>query len=113
MEGHCFWMPTAMYQAIVSGGIQDHGNKSNCFQVPSQYCTGPLGNNGQCQSACISVQVAFVSSEWTLVFVDHNVMISFHVMALKRQVPHTEIQPGGKVWLFHSLVQASAYYNDL
>jgi hypothetical protein len=53
------------------------GEKSLSYEVPSEYWGGSPSKD-----RIISIQAAFECSEWTLIFCDHNVMISFHVMSL-------------------------------
>ena len=48
--------------------------------VPALLCNEPRGDR------LISIQAAFVRPDWTLIFVDHNVLMTFHVMCLRRQV---------------------------
>lgn len=67
------------------------GVKSSTFVVPPQYWDG-------CPSVIsqISIQAAFVCPEWTWIFVDHNVMITFHVMALREPCKNGDLRPGSK-----------------
>ena len=48
----------------------------------------------------ISIQAAFVCPEWTLIFVDHNVMITFHIMALHSSITREDLLPSSKVYEF-------------
>ena len=38
--------------------------------------------------------------EWTLIFVDHNVMITFHIMALHSAITREDLLPSSKVYEF-------------
>lgn len=89
-------MPTSMYQDIVAGGVQDRGTLGTAFVIPQKHCD-VLPNGGQPWDVTISIQVAFIAAGWTLVFCDHNVLISFHLMALKAQVPRSAIMVGEPV----------------
>jgi hypothetical protein len=82
-----------VYQDIIAGGV-----KSSTFVVPTQYWDGCPSVVGQ-----ISIQVAFVCPEWTWIFVDHNVMKTFHVMALRQPCTNGELCPGTKVSFICSL----------
>jgi hypothetical protein len=97
LEGHGLWIPTQTYQDIIEGGVIPRGVKSSTFVVPPQYWDGCPSVTGQ-----ISIQAAFVSPEWTWIFVDHNVMITFHVMALRVPCTNSDLQPGSKVSINHS-----------
>jgi hypothetical protein len=92
LEGHGLWIPTQTYQDIIAGGVIPRGVKSSSFVVPPQYWDGCPSVIGQ-----ISIQAAFVCPEWTWIFVDHNVMITFHVMALRVPVTNSDFLPGSKV----------------
>lgn len=92
LEGHGLWVPTQTYQDIIAAGVKPRGAKSSTFVVPTQYWDGCPSVVGQ-----ISIQAAFVCPEWTWIFVDHNVMITFHVMALRQPCTNGELRPGTKV----------------
>ncbi|KAF8954277.1 hypothetical protein BDZ97DRAFT_2081817 [Flammula alnicola] len=93
VEGHCFWLPTSVYRALITDGPVDRGAKSKTFAIPAEYQDGPPGNVHQ-----LSMQAAFVRPDWTLVFVDHNVMITFHIMALQRTIRRSDLEPGSPLW---------------
>ncbi|KDR73757.1 hypothetical protein GALMADRAFT_212561 [Galerina marginata CBS 339.88] len=93
VEGHCFWIPTDVYHTMLAEGAVGRGTKSQTFLVPSNCRSGPAGNIQQ-----LSMQAAFVRPDWTLVFVDHNVMITFHIMALKRAILSSDLEPGSSLW---------------
>lgn len=94
LEAHCLWIPTAMYYEIVNAPLQLRGKKSHAYGIPSHLFDGPPGMNGQ-----ISIQLAFIRPDWTLIFADHNVMISFHIMQLRRPCTPSDLRPGSKVCL--------------
>ncbi|KAJ7754068.1 hypothetical protein B0H16DRAFT_1833192 [Mycena metata] len=97
LEAHCFWMPTEWYQNIVSRPPVPRGEKSFAFVVPSEYVDGPA------RQLLISIQAAFVRPEWTLVFVDHNVMIQFQLMQVSESFLPSDLTPTSKVifYLFY------------
>jgi hypothetical protein len=68
------------------------GEKSKAFSIPPKHYSGPAGSQGQ-----VSIQAAFIRPDWTLIFVDHNVMISFHVMALRNVCTAADLKPTSKV----------------
>ena len=77
LEAHCLWIPTKIYSDIVSAPLQKRGQKSHAYGIPSHLFDGPPNVKGQ-----ISIQMAFIRPDWTLIFADHNVMISFQGMRL-------------------------------
>ncbi|KAJ7234501.1 hypothetical protein B0H12DRAFT_1142729 [Mycena haematopus] len=93
LEAPCFWMPTTMYRAIVSQPDVQRGEKSRAYQIPPEFCKGPPG-----APSLISIQAAFIRPNWTLVFCDHNVMITFHVMRLRPNFRPEFLQPGSQLW---------------
>ncbi|KAF9548078.1 hypothetical protein CPC08DRAFT_769318 [Agrocybe pediades] len=94
LEGHCFWMPTAMYKEIVSRGTVNRGAKSQAFVVPEEFSAGPKGG----KAPLVSIQAAFIKPDMTLVFVDHNVMITFYIMALRRVCRKDDFTVGSSLW---------------
>ncbi|KAJ7444374.1 hypothetical protein B0H11DRAFT_2089641, partial [Mycena galericulata] len=98
LEGHCFWMPSSFYHQIVSQPPIHRGEKSYAFLVPDELVDGPPVGGRK-----ISIQAAFIRPKWTLVFVDHNVMIQFHVMQASGLFHHSHLQPGSgafHIWPF-------------
>ncbi|KAJ7181277.1 hypothetical protein C8R46DRAFT_1187422 [Mycena filopes] len=91
LEGHCFWIPTSWYHTIVGQPPVERGKKSFAFPVPDEFVDGPLGGR------IISIQAAFIRPKYTLIFVDHNVMIQFHVMQI-RTSPEGNMVPGSPIW---------------
>ena len=94
LEAHCLWIPTKIYSEIVSAPLQKRGQKSHAYGIPSHLFDGPPSVKGQ-----ISIQMAFICPDWTLIFADHNVMISFHVMRLRWPCMEEDFCPGSKVSL--------------
>lgn len=90
-------MPTPMYNSIVSKDPVLTGEKSMAYVIPLEFVDGPVVD---CR---ISIQAAFIRPDWTLVFVDHNVMITFHVMKLRRPVTREDLKPTSEVSLFFIL----------
>jgi hypothetical protein len=75
----------------VDAPLQKRGKKSHAFRIPSHLFDGPPGVDGQ-----ISIQLAFIRPDWTLIFADHNVMISFHVMHLRQPCKEEDFYPGSR-----------------
>ncbi|KAJ6604005.1 hypothetical protein B0H10DRAFT_2078016 [Mycena sp. CBHHK59/15] len=46
----------------------------------------------------ISIQAAFIRPEYTLIFVDHNSMIQFHVMRMSDDFGPDQLTPGSMMW---------------
>ncbi|KAL0567247.1 fatty acid synthase alpha subunit Lsd1 [Marasmius crinis-equi] len=91
-EGHAFWLPTKKYQQIIALPTVKRGEKGTAFQVPSDYIIGPE----RTEPLKISIQAAFVRPQWTLLFVDHQVFITFHVMRLWRCGTAKDLKPGSE-----------------
>lgn len=89
-------MPTEWYREIVSKPPVPRGKKSFAYAIPDEFIDGPA------RKRVISIQAAFVRPQWTLVFVDHNVMIQFHLMLSQSFLP-SHLDPGSKVRI-HFLV---------
>lgn len=70
-------MPTEYYHTIASAKPVPRGKKGLAFPIPSKLVNGPG------KDTVITIQMAFICPDWTLVFADHQVMITFHVMLLK------------------------------
>ncbi|KAF9030250.1 hypothetical protein BDZ89DRAFT_1132547 [Hymenopellis radicata] len=70
LEGHLLWIPTKEFDEMTS--------------VPAA------------QRA--SIQLFFRRPDWTLIVLDHNVMISFHVMRLHHVCTQDDLQPGSAIW---------------
>ena len=92
LEGHSFWIPTHMYDDIVSYSPVNKGKTSRAFAIPSKYWDGLPGMVGY-----LSIQAAFRCQDWTLLFIDHNVMITFHVMGLQNPCKKEDLEPGSLV----------------
>lgn len=98
LEGHSFWVPTAQYDTIVLSPPVNRGEKSKTYNIPPNIWGGLPSVQGQ-----ISIQAAFRCPDWTLLFVDHNVMITFHVMALRKPCTRQDLMPGSIVSTRYSI----------
>ncbi|KAJ7672243.1 hypothetical protein DFH06DRAFT_979959 [Mycena polygramma] len=92
LEAHLFWIPTDMYREIMSETPVARGVKSLAFTIPDELNDGPLPDR------IISIQAAFIRPKWTLIFVDHNSMIQFHVMEMAKTFTATQLVPGSETW---------------
>ena len=109
LEAHSFWVPTMVYDDIVSERPVRRGEKSWTYNIPSQYWNQGIKTvQGQ-----ISIQAAFRCWDWTLLFVDHNVMITFHVMALKKPCKVEDLRPDSKVAIHQMSVVISHLLTQL
>ncbi|KAJ6556765.1 hypothetical protein DFH09DRAFT_1164444 [Mycena vulgaris] len=98
LEAHCFWLPTRWYTTITSRTPVKRGEKSRAFPIPSEYI---LDSDAPSKEGhIISIQAAFIRPKWTLVFVDHNVLITFHLMQASPAFLPSHIEPGStsKIW---------------
>ena len=92
MEAHSFWIPTDVYLKITNSSPIQRGKKSKTFLIPEELYDGPPDSIGQ-----ISIQAAFICPDWTLIFADHNVMVTFHIMALRYAITKADLLPSSKV----------------
>ncbi len=65
------------------------GTKSKTFTIPNHLFHGPPGSSGQA-----SIQLFFRHPDIVL---DHNIMISFHIMRLHHVCTQDDLQPGSVV----------------
>ncbi|KAK1219815.1 fatty acid synthase alpha subunit Lsd1 [Marasmius sp. AFHP31] len=92
LQGHCFWILTAQYEKIVEQPLQIHGTTSHAYPVPTEFLQGP-------SSKCLlSIQAAFRRPDWTLIFCDYNIQITFHVMKMARVCTEADLCPNSEVW---------------
>lgn len=64
---------------LVSNPPVNCGKKSKTYNIPPELWDGLPGVQGQ-----IFIQAIFCCADWTLLFVDYNVMIFFYIMALQK-----------------------------
>ncbi|KAK7015890.1 fatty acid synthase alpha subunit Lsd1 [Paramarasmius palmivorus] len=93
-EGHCLWILTAHYNSIVGGQLSNRGEKGKAFQVPPNLIFGPPRNT----PLQITIQAAFIRPDWTLIFVDHQVFITFHVMRLRQPCSANDFAQCSPLW---------------
>ncbi|KAI5885432.1 uncharacterized protein SCHCODRAFT_01176814 [Schizophyllum commune H4-8] len=91
-EGHSFGMFTSQHNTIISQPFIRRGKKSKGFPVPYEYCFGLTG------SPVVTILMALVRPEHSLVFADHNVLMSFHVMRLRKRCSRDDLKPGHPIW---------------
>ncbi|KAF7371446.1 hypothetical protein MSAN_00781600 [Mycena sanguinolenta] len=92
LEGHCFWIPTQMYRWIVSQEPVPRGETSYAYPIKDEDVDGPA-------TGCkVSIQAAFIRPEYTLIFVDHNSLIQFHVMQMPEHFTADDLRPGSEFW---------------
>ncbi|KAJ7478782.1 hypothetical protein B0H11DRAFT_2423767 [Mycena galericulata] len=89
---HCYWIPTSWYKQIVSQPPVPRGKKSMAYLIPDEFIDGP-GTGRK-----ISIQAGFIRPEYTFIFSDHNVMITFHLMQLAPSFFPVHLAPGSAVW---------------
>ena len=81
------------------------GAKSSAFIIPKAYWDGCPSSQRQ-----ISILAAFICPDWTFVLVDHNVMLTLHVMALRAPCTTEDLLPGSKVILFELLLVSLVHH---
>ncbi|KAJ3885488.1 hypothetical protein GG344DRAFT_82661 [Lentinula edodes] len=95
-EGHCFWIPTAQYREIIAGPLHKRGEKGLAYQIPNHLLVGgPLRSSPH----LITISAAFIRPSWTLIFVDHQCFMTFHVMHLRRQCVSADFESTSQLWL--------------
>lgn len=96
MEGHCFWLATAVYNDIIKTcPLRSRGEKSFAFSIPrsKEYVNAP----DNLDDINFPIQLAFVGEDRTFVLTDHNVCFNIHVMALRYHFEPDDILLGGRV----------------
>ncbi|KAJ3573914.1 hypothetical protein NP233_g2124 [Leucocoprinus birnbaumii] len=93
LEGHSLWIPTLVYREIIALPVVHRGQKSWAFEIPKAHWYGPPN-----APSLVSIQAAFIRPDWTFILCNHNVMISFHIMALRRPVQLHDLKPGSQLW---------------
>ncbi|KAJ7433922.1 hypothetical protein FB451DRAFT_1312985 [Mycena latifolia] len=94
LTGHCLWIYTEQYREIVSQPSVRRGEKSFAFRIPEKICDGPLNGHEH----LVSIQAAFIRPKWTLIFLDHNVFMTFHLMQARRPFIPEHLKPGSPLW---------------
>ncbi|KAJ7479662.1 hypothetical protein FB451DRAFT_1239519 [Mycena latifolia] len=94
LAGHCLWIDTEQYREIVSQPPVRRGEKSFAFRIPEKFCDGPLNGHEH----LVSIQAAFIRPKWTLIFVDHNVFMTFHLMQARRPFIPEHLKSGSPLW---------------
>ncbi|KAJ6617308.1 hypothetical protein B0H10DRAFT_2218648 [Mycena sp. CBHHK59/15] len=97
LEVHCFWIPTSWYEVITSALTIARGRKSRAFAIPDEYIDGPVKAAKLLESSS-DAEAAFKRLKWTLIFVDHDVMITFHLMQLPASFTAADLRPGSSIW---------------
>ncbi|KAK1225463.1 fatty acid synthase alpha subunit Lsd1, partial [Marasmius sp. AFHP31] len=80
-----------MYEDIVGQPLERRGKTSWGFPVTSDSAHGPPTRK------LITIQAAFIRPDWTLIFCDHNVMSTFHIMKLGHPCNQSDVSPGGTI----------------
>ncbi|KAF8187043.1 hypothetical protein K438DRAFT_1973222 [Mycena galopus ATCC 62051] len=86
-------MPTDWYRKIVSAPTVRRGTKSQAYLVPDEYIKGPA------KGVLISIQAAFIRPKYTLVFINHNILIQFHLMQMPPDFTSHDLNPASEVFL--------------
>lgn len=101
LEAHGFWMPTSDYRTIVEAPTNSRGKKGKQFIIPKSIYDGPQ-NHG-----IVTIQMAFICPDFTFVFADHNVMVTFHIMCLTLFCVQSDLTPSLMVSFPCSYLQIS------
>ncbi|KAL1711781.1 hypothetical protein EV715DRAFT_297699 [Schizophyllum commune] len=77
-EGHIFGLPTTDIQHIMASPPVKRPSveRSKAFKIPLDLCKGPKTD------PLVSILATFERPKWSLAFVNHNVMLTMHVMRL-------------------------------
>lgn len=92
-QGHCFWVPTKQYNAIISEPMASRGKLSKAFVASSEVIVAPP----EVSSISVSIQAAFIQPDWTLLFVDHQVFITFHISKFRHVITEEDLRPSSAV----------------
>lgn len=81
-----------MYQEIVASPTY-HRNKSGvlAWRIPQHLTTGPQ------PFILITIQLAFIRPDHTLIFVDHNALLSFHIIRRRQSCLSTDFSSNSQV----------------
>ncbi|THV04077.1 hypothetical protein K435DRAFT_791264 [Dendrothele bispora CBS 962.96] len=93
-EGHTFWIPTPQYRTIVSQKTVKRGEKGKAYEVPHEFVHGPRRSS----PLLVSIQAAFVRPDWTLLFVDHQCFITFHIFRLRQRCTGEDFEVESLLW---------------
>lgn len=89
-------MLTKHYESTISGDTVKRGVKGTAFQVPPALLKAGLKRS---TPLLITIAAAFVRPLWTLVFVDHQCFMTFHIMRLRRPCSPADFVPNSLVIL--------------
>ncbi len=92
VEGHGLWILTRVYEDITKVKPKPRGEKGYMYKIPREHWSGPKGTPG-----FVRILFAFVCEEWTWVFIDHNAMMTIHVLRLRQPVMREDLLPGSSV----------------
>ncbi|PPR05449.1 hypothetical protein CVT24_007466 [Panaeolus cyanescens] len=93
LEAHSFWMPTSLYRQVTEQAVVKRGEKSHAFPLGPDFYS-----DGRKEGGKLSIQAAFIRPDWTLVFCDHNVMITFHIFELATPFQCSLFNVGSSQW---------------
>ncbi|KJA15364.1 hypothetical protein HYPSUDRAFT_58839 [Hypholoma sublateritium FD-334 SS-4] len=93
VEGHGLWILTSVYKEITKVKPEPRGEKGFMYRIPQEHWSGPKGTPG-----FVRILFAFMCEEWTWVFIDHNAMMTIHVLCLRQPVTHEDLVPGSLIW---------------
>ncbi|KAJ4500573.1 hypothetical protein C8R41DRAFT_810021 [Lentinula lateritia] len=96
-EAHCFWILTEKYRTIISCPTVSRGATGKAFPVPDELLVN-CPQRSQVNPLLATIPAAFVRPKWTLLFLDHQCFITFHIMRLQHPCSESDFIPSSPLW---------------
>ncbi|KIO17099.1 hypothetical protein M407DRAFT_229298 [Tulasnella calospora MUT 4182] len=98
-QGHCLWIPNAHFNVIVAQGTRPFGEsgKGQTYSLPPDIQSESPSQHFN-KDRHIRIAMSFRGPTHTLVFVDHNMLMRFHITKFTRDLTKTDLTPGSEVW---------------
>lgn len=101
-----FWIPTERYKRIVDKTVPTvaRGSTTRAFVIPEDLWMGLDSATG-----IITIPMAFICPDWTLVISDHQAMMNFHIMRMEHICSQSDFDVGSPVWflLYETFITAN------
>ncbi|KAG8930845.1 hypothetical protein FRC01_002189 [Tulasnella sp. 417] len=96
-QGHCFWIPNADFEGMVEGGAEPFTSKGKSYPLPIEF---QAASKGQVLNEKRHVRIAMSvrGPSHTLIFVDHNMLLRFHILKFKTPLKAQDLVPGSEAW---------------
>ncbi|KAG8988862.1 hypothetical protein FRB90_002523, partial [Tulasnella sp. 427] len=96
-QGHCFWIPNKHFDLLISTGAKPFTSKGRSYFLP---LTLQEESQGQALSnkRHLRITMSFKGPSHTLVFVDHNMLMKFHIRKFKKPLGLLDLRPQSEAW---------------